>query len=68
MVDVCALKGEIVKAGYTQKQVYEDIGLTKRQWEFRCNNKTFDSNDIYNLISILKLSNPMSIFFVNEVT
>lgn len=68
MVDVLLLKSEIVRAGKTQKQVYEEMGMTKRQWDSRIKSKKFDSDEMYKIANILKLSNPMPIFFANKVT
>lgn len=68
MVDVLALKSEIVRANLTQKEVYEGIGLTKRQWEIRLLNKKFDTDEMYKLTNFLHLSNPIPIFFADEVT
>lgn len=63
MIDTNALKGIIVSSGKTQKQVYEEMGMSKRQWENRMQNKKMDSNEILTLIDILNITNPMPIFF-----
>lgn len=65
MIDTNALKGIIVSSGRTQKQVYETMGMSKRQWENRMQNKKMDSNEIQELIKILNIDNPMPIFFAN---
>lgn len=68
MVDVNKLKGLIVERGLTQTEVRNRMGLTKRQWQCRIEKKKFDSDDMMKLITILEISNPSPIFFVNEVT
>lgn len=65
MVDVQKLKGLIVERGLTQTEVYNRIGLTKRQWQHRMENKKFDSNEMQSLIKVLKIDNPTPIFFVD---
>lgn len=68
VVNVNELKAEIVRKGFTQKEVYEGIGLSKRQWEIRIEKKKFDSDDIFSLINFVGIENPMPIFFADEVT
>lgn len=53
MVNINRLKGEIIARGFTQKKLYESVGLTKRQWELRLASKKFDSDDIYNICEVL---------------
>ena len=64
MVDVNKLKGLIVERGLTQTEVYNRMGLSKRQWQGRIEKKKFDSDDMMQLISILDIDNPSPIFFV----
>ena len=65
MVDVNKLKGLIVERGLTQTEVYSRIGLSKRQWQHRMENKKFDSNEIGSLIKLLDIDNPSPIFFAD---
>lgn len=64
MVDTNKLKGLIVERGLTQTEVYNRMGLSKRQWQGRIEKKKFDSDDMMQLISILDIDNPSPIFFV----
>lgn len=64
MVDVNKLKGLIVEKGLTQTEVYNRMGLSKRQWQGRIEKKKFDSDDMLLLIRILEIDNPSPIFFV----
>lgn len=68
MVNTNKLKGRIAELGMTQKQVYETMGLTKKQWDDRMSKAKLNSDDMYSLIHILSIENPMPIFFANEVT
>lgn len=65
MVDTDRLIGEIRARKFTQKKVYETIGLTKRQWTTRISKKKFDSNDIYKICLLLG-NDIMPVFFVDE--
>lgn len=65
MVDVNKLKGLIVERGLTQTEVYNRMGLSKRQWQGRIEKKKFDSDDMKKLVTILKIDNPSPIFFAD---
>lgn len=65
MVDVNKLKGLIVERGMTQTQVMNRIGLTKRQWQLRMEQKKFDSEEMKSLITVLDIENPSPIFFAD---
>ena len=65
MVDTNKLKGAIVEKGLTQTEVYNRMGLTKRQWQGRMEKKKFDSEDMLKLVNILEITDPMPIFFVD---
>lgn len=67
MVDVKELKAQIVRSGLSVETVYSGLGLTKKQWYFRMNNKTLDSNEMLKLIDMLHIENPIPIFFAREV-
>lgn len=68
MVDTNELKAEIVRQGRTQKEVYEHLRLSKRQWNDRIAKKKFNSDEMYGITKYLSLDNPMLIFFADEVT
>lgn len=68
MVDTNELKAQIVRKGLTVEKVYSSLGLTKRQWYQRMQRKTFDSNEMLELVKMLHIENPVPIFFAEEVT
>lgn len=68
MVDTLKLKALIIEKGMTQTEVAKEMGLSRRAWFDRMGKKKFDSEEMYNLIHILKIENPMPIFFAEEVT
>lgn len=65
MVDVNKLKGLIVERGMTQTEVMNRIGLSRRQWQLRMENKKFDSEEMKSLITVLDIENPSPIFFAD---
>lgn len=68
MILVNELKGRIVANGYTQAQVAEKIGITPKTFYIKLQNGVFGSDEIEKMISLLKLEDPMSIFFADEST
>lgn len=66
-VNTNALKAEIVGHGFTMKDVYTEMGLSRRQFQCRMSAKKFWSNEIKALIKILNLKadDVMRIFFTN---
>lgn len=67
MVNTDRLKGEIVARKFTQKQVYEHIGLSKRQWNLRILEKKFNSDEIYKICEFVG-NDILPIFFEKNVT
>lgn len=65
MVDTNKLKAVITEKGLTQTEVYDRMGLSKRQWQCRMEKKKFDSDDMMKLVTILEIENPTPIFFVD---
>lgn len=57
MVNIELLKDTIIVSRHkTIKEVYEEMGLTKRMFGTRMAKRTFDSTEISKLISILELT------------
>lgn len=68
MVNIELLKDTIIVSRHkTIQEVYSAMGLTKRKWQTRMAKKSFDSEEIKQLIDILKLSfaELMAIFFAD---
>ncbi|MBO5060274.1 MAG: helix-turn-helix transcriptional regulator [Clostridia bacterium] len=68
MLDVKALKAEMVRNGYTQAKLADALGITPRTLNTRMKTGDFGSKEIEIMISLLKLKDPMEIFFANKVT
>ena len=63
MLDVKALKAEMVKNGYTQVSLSEAIGMSPRTFYTRLKTGDFGTKEIEGITAALKLQNPIEIFF-----
>ena len=68
MLDVKALKAEIVRNGYTQASLAKELGMTDKTLCSRLKTGDFGTKEIESLIDVLHLEDPMSIFFAKSVT
>ena len=63
MLDALKIKAEIVKNGHTQTSLAAAMGMTSRTLSTRLKTGDFGEKEIEVMIDILKLEDPMSIFF-----
>lgn len=63
MIRTDELKGLIAKNGLTQSKVAEMIGITPKTFYEKMKVGVFGSNEIQLMIKILKIDNPVEIFF-----
>lgn len=68
MIDVNTLKGVIVSKGYSQRKMAQHLGITEKTFYAKMNKGVFDSDEIQIMIDILKIENPVAIFFAKDVT
>lgn len=68
MIDTHALKVKIVDENLTQKDVAKQLGITPKTFYKKMKKGVFNSNEIEQLIVILRIPDPMSIFFAQKVT
>ena len=68
MLDVKALKAEMVRHGYTQATLADELGVTPRTFCRRMQSGDFGSKEIEVMIEKLQLKDPMAIFFAKKVT
>ena len=62
------LKAEIVKNGLTQKAFCILIDMPQSTFARKLNRGSFTTSEAERMISALKISNPIDIFFVQEIT
>lgn len=68
MLNVNALKAEIVRNGYTQASLAKEIGISDKTFCARLKTGDFGTKEIEIMIRVLNLHDPMSIFFASKVT
>lgn len=68
MVDTQALKGKIVEHGYNMSSFADAIEMPRVTFSRRMKKGVFGSDEIEKMIKILDISDPMPIFFTDEVT
>lgn len=68
MVNSNKLKGLIVSKGLTQKDVAEKLNMTPKTFSLKLKKGVFGSDEIEMMINLLDISDPVPIFFANNVT
>ena len=68
MVNTNKLRAAIVEKGMTQVSVAKAIVMSNRAWFCRMQNGKFNADEIYSIIKVVGIENPMDIFFADEVT
>ena len=68
MVDTSKLRGVIVANDMTQEEVAKALGMAPKTFYSKMKKRVFGSDEIEKMIALLHIDDPMSIFFVNEVT
>lgn len=66
MLNVNALKAEMVRNGYTQATLSKELGITPRTFSTRLKTGDFGSKEIEIMMNRLKLADPIAIFFSGE--
>lgn len=67
MVLTNEIRGKMVARGFTQKQLAEKLEISERTLANKLTKGVFTTTDIEKLIDILKIDNPMEIFFAKKV-
>ena len=66
MIKTDKLKGIIVSEGLTQQDVARAIGITPKTFYEKMKHGVFGSDEIQIMIDLLKIENPVAIFFASE--
>lgn len=67
MFDRRALQAQMVLKGYTQIQIAEELGIDPATMSKKMSSGDFRRGEIEELIILLQIENPVSIFFAPEV-
>ena len=68
MLNKTALKVEMMRSGHTQKTLAKAIGISERTFYNRLKKADFGISEIEVMMKELKLTDPMPIFFAEQVT
>lgn len=68
MLDRNALRAEIVRNGFTQKDIAKNLGISEKTLISRMKKGVFGTDEVEKLIFLLKIKDPQAIFFATEVT
>ena len=63
MVDTKKLVGIIYERGMSQRKVAQNIGMTEKTFYSKMKKGVFDSDEIEQMIDMLRIENPVEIFF-----
>lgn len=66
MIKTDELRGIIAKNGFSQSDIAKEIGITPKTFYEKMKNGVFGSDEIQIMIDVLKIENPIDIFFANE--
>lgn len=68
MLNKKLFRAELVKNGYTYKTMAEEIGISERTFCDRVKKGEFGSTEIDIMLPLLKIDDPVPIFFAQLVT
>lgn len=63
MIDTMKLKGIISERGLSQRKVAKTLGMTEKTFYGKMKKGVFDSDEIQQMIELLRIENPVEIFF-----
>ena len=68
MIDITELKAQMVRKQYTQEKLADALGISTRSLYNKFKSGVFGCDEIENMLLILEIKDPMSIFFVKSVS
>ena len=63
MVNVRLLRAYMVKAGYTQKSLAKELGITEQTLTRKLKKRVFGTDEAAKIVSLLEIDNPEAVFF-----
>lgn len=66
MIKTDELRGIIAKNNLSQAKVAEELGITPKTFYEKMNRGVFGSDEIEAMIHLLKIENPIEIFFARQ--
>ncbi|MEN6595722.1 MAG: DUF739 domain-containing protein [Clostridiaceae bacterium] len=68
MIKTSKLLGIIAERGLSQKAVAKSLGINEATFYKKMKRGVFDSDEIYEMIALLDIENPVDIFFAKDGT
>ncbi|WP_298034294.1 helix-turn-helix domain-containing protein [uncultured Dysosmobacter sp.] len=66
MVATEKLRGIIAEQGFSQRQVAKKLGMTEKTFYSKMKKGVFGTDEVDQMIGILKIDNPAEIFFAKK--
>lgn len=66
MIRTDLLRGKIAEKSYTQKKIAKELGITPKTFYLKMQKGIFKSDEIYKMMKLLDIKNPITIFFEKE--
>lgn len=63
MVNVNLLKSYMVKAGYTQKMLAQELGISEQTLTRKLKKRVFGTDEAAKIVELLSIDNPQAVFF-----
>ena len=68
MIRTDLLRGKIAEKGFSQADVAKALKMTDKSFYNKMKKGIFKSDEMYKLIEVLDIENPIEIFFAKEIT
>lgn len=65
MIATDKLRGIIAERGFSQRQVAKSLGMTEKTFYAKMKKGVFDSDEMQQMVDLLRIPNPADIFFAN---
>ena len=65
MIAVDKLRGIIAERGMSQRQVAKALGMTEKTFYTKMKKGVFDSDEMSEMVSMLEIHDPASVFFAS---
>lgn len=68
MIRTNVLKGKMVENGITAQKMASELGMTVQTFYAKMRKGIFNSDEMYKMVVLLCINNPVDIFFAKEVS
>lgn len=68
MIATDKLRGVMAERGFSQRQVAKHLGITEKTFYNKMKRGVFDSTEMSAMVELLRIQNPVEIFFAEKVS